>query len=128
LLEHESAIVNQRLEWLSAFEGLLFTAFGFLAPKEASSAVNPELATVVCWAGLCVAFVSYLALLASAKATYRLLNWWESNQPAAYDGPGVIGWALPKRPWASYVTVWNFLPLIVSAAWIALIFALRKYR
>ncbi|MGF6757278.1 hypothetical protein [Paraburkholderia sp. GAS42] len=124
LLEHESNVVSQRLGWLSAFEGLLFTAFGLLGTKDAGSIGISELPKIICWGGLGVAFISILGLGASAIATNRLLKWWEANRPATYDGPGVIGWALPKRPWVSYVTAWNFLPVIIGGIWVVLLMRL----
>ncbi|MHA6846519.1 hypothetical protein [Ralstonia syzygii] len=124
LLKHESTIVSQRIGWLSAFEGLLFAAFGSLATKDASSLSNLEPLKVICYAGISVAIISLLGLFASAIATNRLLKWWEINRSAAYDGPGVIGWALPAQPWASYLTAWNLLPVIIGTAWIVLLVSL----
>ncbi|MGF6757286.1 hypothetical protein [Paraburkholderia sp. GAS334] len=126
LLEHENTVLNNRIGWLTAFEGFLFAGFGGMAPKDGKPWENIQIVEAICFTGLGVAVISLLSLIASAIAVDRLLSWWNANAPAAYDGPGVIGWALPTHRWAPFLTVWNFLPLVVGVAWVYLLLVLRN--
>ncbi|CAB3765396.1 hypothetical protein [Paraburkholderia humisilvae] len=114
MLVHESTVLNHRITWLTAFEGFLFAGFGALVSKELPRETAVPMMKAICYAGLGVAVISLLGLLGSAIATDRLLNWWNVHKPDAYDGPGIIGWALPSQRWAPYLTVWNFLPVVVG--------------
>lgn len=104
---------------MTAVEGLLFAGFGTLFPKDGIllPSVKPILLAFGC-TGFCIAFMTWLTLLASASATDRLLRWWEDNKPENYKGPGVLGWAMPaKCSWPHYLAVWNLIPLVVMFAW-----------
>jgi hypothetical protein len=123
LVEHENTVINYRIGWLIALQGLLFAGFGALYPK--STVLAPEvkhLLMVFPCTGIALAFVTLLSLIASATASKRLLRWWEENKPNSYRGPGISGWHMPaKWAWPHYCAPWNFIPIIIGCAWSAVL-------
>ena len=118
LINHESEVTNNRMIWMAAFHGLLFTALGFAWDKPNTKL----LITVFCLLGIAVAILNTIALINSSVATRRLLIWWDENKPYDYDGPDVIGLA-PKNPRSLLYLIapWNILALIFGFGWAAIL-------
>ncbi len=122
MIQSENELINHRISWLTTVQGLLFASLGFAWGKPDSSG----LATLLCTLGIAVSVLCFLLLISATWAQNRLVSWWESNKPAEYIGPGVMGlppWEKSLR-WYPILRVfagWNLFPVVFAAAWIAVL-------
>ena len=119
MINHESDVINNRVNWLAAFQGLLFAALGFSWGKKGSE----PLANIFCLLGISVSILlALISLFNASLATRRLLIWWYENKPSNYEGPGVIGFA-PRHPRSFLILIppWNLLPLCFLFAWLGIL-------
>ena len=125
LLQQENLVVNNRIGWMLAVEGLLFAGFGSLFQKftEGDQTKIKFILLGIAGGGILIGLLNLAALVASSNATYRLHKWWEDNRPTDYSGPGVVGWSLkPTSRWPHLLVVWNFLPVVICGVWTYILF------
>jgi len=126
MIRRENELMNQRMQWMAAFNGLLFAALGFAWDK-------PDvrfLTTIFSLLGVSASFLNGIALIFTSNAQRRLLTWWHSNKSKTYTGPGVMGCEpLDKKMYSLYVTPWITLAFVFTVGWLAiLIFVLREVK
>jgi len=87
MISREDDLVNHRMSWLAAFNGLLFAALGFCWDKPAAI----PLTQVFGWVGILVSAFHAEGIYEAGWAQRRLSIWWRERKPETYDGPGVTG-------------------------------------
>lgn len=118
MIRFENELINHRLTWMSAFNGLLFTGLGFAWEKPNATA----LIYVFAFLGIAVSGLCGLALLAANHAIRELCAWWDTA-PAAkdYSGPDVIGLRPVFVRAGRWLTTWTLLPGIFIIGWTAIL-------
>jgi hypothetical protein len=113
MIKSENELINQRMSWVSAFNGFLFAATAFAWDK------SSVLVAVLAILGIAVSLLSGAALLAANSAFRGLYAWWQENKPADYTGPDVIG--LPPRYSGKpgrWLNFWSVIPVLFACAWV----------
>ena len=126
MIRRENELTNQRMQWMAAFNGLMFAALGFAWDKPGVK----FLTTIFCLLGISASFLSGLALIYASNAQRRLLFWWRSNKSKTYTGPGVMGCEpLDKKMITLYFSPWIILSFVFTAGWLAiLLFVLKEVK
>lgn len=126
MIKSENELMNQRMQWMAAFNGLLFAALGFAWDKPGVK----FLTTVFSLLGVSASFLNGIALIFTSNAQRRLLAWWHSNKSKNYTGPGVMGCEpLDKKMYSFYVTPWITLAFVFTVGWLAiLLFVLQEVK
>jgi hypothetical protein len=126
MIRSENELMNQRMQWMAAFNGLLFAALGFAWDKPGVK----YLTTVFSLLGVSASFLNGIALIFTSNAQRRLLAWWHSNKSKNYTGPGVMGCEpLDKKMYSFYVTPWITLAFVFTVGWLAiLLFVLQEVK
>ena len=121
MIRHEDHVINNRVGWMTAWNGLLFTALGFLWSKPNSHRILVLICLLACV--LCV--LSYLSLVSGTRAMARIRRWWNANKPKDYAGPGIIGLVSlgPEEiHWiANYCAQWDIMALVLLVAWVIIL-------
>lgn len=117
MIRHEDEVINHRVGWLSAWNGLLFTALGILWDKPN----NRWILLLICIIGCVFCLLSYLSLLSGTRALARIRTWWDAYKPKEYSGPGIMGLTAlgPERlHWfANYCSQWDLMALVLLISW-----------
>jgi len=117
MIKSENELINHRMTWTSAFNGLLFVALAFAWDKSCS------LVVVIAFLGIAVSLFSGVSLYFANKAFRKLYwEWEEDKKPDDYDGPGVIG--LPpryKKGLGTWLNPWSSIPLSFVLAWLIIV-------
>jgi hypothetical protein len=112
MIRHEDDVMNHRLSWFVALNGLLFASLGF------SWGDAPELIPVLAAVGAVSSLSWIVPLFLSDSAIRRLVEDWRRNKPHNYRGPDVI--AQPPMPRLAHLFLpWLLLPVLLAAAWTA---------
>jgi hypothetical protein len=126
MIQHEDTLRDQRLGWLFALNGFLFTGLGFAWADDESGALIVVLALV----GVAVAISSALALARNQRAIAKLADLGAARAgPAGAELPPVI--ALRSKElrrddgfagWlsASWLYPWRLLPWALAVAWLVI--------
>lgn len=123
LIHHEDELINQRLTWMWAMQGLLATAVGLLWPYH--------------W--IPVLLLSTVGLLSCVSVGYNLhcshraINaiqkyYNDCLRPRMADDPHPFVGLLRKSVRFDFLQPWRFLPPVMSVMWIAMMFALYVSR
>src|SRR5690242_8232706 len=89
MVQHEDGLRDQRLGWLFALNGLLFTALGLVWNDKSSL----DLIYVLSGVGVAVSLSSLVALYASERAVSYLRGLGDDKRSA--DEPPIVGWRTP---------------------------------
>jgi len=112
MIKSENELINQRMSWVSAFNGLLFAATAFAWDT------SRVLVVVLAILGIAVSLLSGAALLAANRAFRALYAWWQDNKPADYTGPDVIGLPPRYKEWPGrWLNPWSIIPVLFACAW-----------
>jgi hypothetical protein len=84
MIQHENELVDQRINWMSTIQGLLFAALAFGWEKA------PGLIPLLCGLGGIIAFITIINVWLATAATQFLMNWHITKTPD-YPGPPIIG-------------------------------------
>jgi hypothetical protein len=119
MITREDELINQRMLWTAAFNGLLFAALGFAWDKPETKFLE----IVLSFLGFATSFLNGVALVFTSNAQRRLLFWWYENRPRDYTGPGVMGGAPldPGRLLSFYFTPWILLAFIFASGWLTIL-------
>lgn len=117
LIRDENTWINNRIMWLSSFEGFLFTGLGFAWGKPA----NHWLLIIFCCLGALFALFSLIGLDAAGKAIRKQTEDWEDHKPGDYRGPDVVGLPAPKvKDFLKGVGPWTAFPTLILVAWVVI--------
>ena len=114
MIQHENELVNHRLTWMTAGQGLLFTALAFIWNK------HPLLILVISIVGF-LSCISYgYVMYFSDKAITSLIRKIEENTGQKIDEiyPPVIGYAGKSWVW---LLPWRFIPWLFGFAWLSVV-------
>ena len=114
MIDRENDVINHRITWLTTIQGLFFASLGFTWDKPTGA----KLIGVLCLLGIAVSVIQLFALILATTAIRRLCDWWETNKPKNYNGPGVMGGYPPKYSIVFFITFWNWIPLLFIIAWV----------
>ena len=118
MITQEDELVNERMLWMAAFNGLLFAALGFAWGKPETQFIL----TVFAVLGVLASLLNVLSLSFASMAQRRLLQWWDENKPEGYNGPGVMGQhPLDRKKLSLYITPWVLLAIAFAAGWVAIL-------
>lgn len=119
MIRHEDDVINQRFTWLCQIQGFLFAALAFVWKEQTAN----SLVLLLCLIGYSVAISTWFSLRAASIGIGRLLNWWDSYEPADYSGPAVYAREASLVGWDDKISLrpWYFLPLIFGLAWSAVL-------
>jgi hypothetical protein len=124
MISREDDLVNHRMGWQAAFNGLLFAALGFSWDK----AEAKPLAIIFSFLGIATSVLNAIGLFGSGVAQRRLLLWWQGKRSAHYDGPGVMGSEpVDKKALSLYITPWFLLTIAFAIAWLVILVYILKY-
>ncbi len=119
MITNEDQLVNNRMVWMAAFNGLLFAALGFAWEKSGTD----FLLKVICVLGILSSLLNGIAVEMACFAQRRVLLWWHSNKPPDYAGPGVMGSEpLDSRLYSIYFSPWFLLCMSFMVSWAAILF------
>jgi hypothetical protein len=124
MIQFENQLINNRMNWMAAFQGLLFASLGFAWGKNDTK----SLITIFCILGIAIALTSLAGLIGATTAMDQLRELWLENKPADYQGPDVMG--LPpivKSKILHYLTPWNAFPLILTCGWGAILWISHRH-
>jgi hypothetical protein len=127
MIQHEDSLRDQRLGWLFALNGFLFTGLGFAWSDDDSG----SLIVVLSMVGVVVALSSAVALARNQRAIAKLAD---LGTAAQLDGvvtglPPVIGLrseepraerAPAARRAATWLYPWRMLPWALALAWLVI--------
>ena len=116
MVQHEDGLRDQRLGWLFALNGLLFTALGLVWKDENSL----DLIYVLSALGVTVSLSSLRALRANERAVSYLRCLGEAKRDD--DDPPIVGWETPGAKWRKFFVrmsyPWRAAPILLAIAWI----------
>ena len=116
MVQHEDGLRDQRLGWLFALNGLLFTALGFLWDDKSSL----DLIYVLSGLGVTVSLSSLGALYANERAVRYLRGLGDAKRGA--DQPPIVGGRTPGPEWCKFLVrmsyPWRAAPVLLAVAWI----------
>ncbi len=116
MIDRENDLINHRITWLTTIQGLLFASLGFAWDKPNAK----PLIEMLCFLGIALSFVQLCALIAATRAIGGLFDWWETNKPEGYIGPGVAGRPPAKNRLLRYLVFWNWVPFLFLCAWVVI--------
>lgn len=119
MIRHENDLINQRLTWLSGFQGLLFAALAFAWGKSNIF----YLSVIICIVGFLIAVSIGLATSKANRAIKNLSQEWDEKKLENYDGPDIEGNRCGSEK-LDILLPGSFVPLVFSVAWV-FIFAIR---
>ena len=122
MIAHEDDLLNNRMNWLLAVQGLLFTAL-----KSAQD--NPPFVYILITFGFLIAVSSMVAFIASDRAISNLLGYWDEHLGAAKqnwrDYPPVFAAAVHDRFFMrldSLLSPRKILPWAFALGWVVILF------
>lgn len=116
-IRHENELFNQRFAWLSAFQGLLFTALAFAWDKG-----NSKLLVIIfCLLGIIVAISIGIAMHRGNMAIDRLDKWWDQNKPENYSGLDIQG-VRSRNDFLWFLMPGRIVPWALCIAWLCILF------
>ena len=118
MLQHEDRLVNDRINWLTTVQGLLFASLGFAWDKKDTKV----LIAVFSFIGVMVALSAWSSLIISNEARRDLVVWWDNNKPVSYTDPDVIGTRAFDGTLTRLMRPWRALPFLFILGWIFVFF------
>jgi hypothetical protein len=117
MIQNENNFVNQRLGWMSTFNGILFGVVYFLWKEAKQYHTIPII--LICFAGFLIDLSILIALRASEKVRIELNNLWEKKDISKTEIPPVWGWGVidKKDRKNRYLMPWSLIPLILMVCW-----------
>ncbi|MCQ8106401.1 hypothetical protein NP590_20020 [Methylomonas sp. SURF-2] len=111
MIKHENQLVDQRINWMSTIQGLLFAALAFSWDK--ANCLIP----LLCGLGGVIAVITIINLGLATAATQLLLNWYKANHPS-YSGPPIIGLYIKSPVDCKYIPYITSLPIWMTFAFL----------
>ncbi len=109
MIRHENDLINHRLTWLMASEGLLFTALGVVVSK-GNTAIANQLIPILSFMGVLLAVSANFALHGADMALWNL----SGLAPADKRKPDVIGY---RNCLYGLFSPWRIFPPMFIVAW-----------
>lgn len=125
MMTREDELINQRMLWMAAFNGLLFAALSFAWDKPAARFLGQTFSFL----GFSACFLSGIGLILASTSQRRLLLLWHRKKPKDYVGPGVMG-AEPldnKLLYSMYASPWIWLVFVFAGGWLVILRFVCKY-
>lgn len=124
MIQNENDFVNQRLGWMSTFNGILFGAVYFVWKENVLLKDHTIPIAFICIAGLLIDFSIFTSLQASEDVRKALNNLWENKHISKTEIPPVWGWvACSKKDKKNrWLMPWFVMPVIFMVAWILILF------
>ena len=122
-IEREDGLVNNRLTWMVATQGLLFTAIALVA--RSNTTIPNLIETLTKWlpvTGMFLSFACFLGVLGATIAINDLMKEWDLLSKTYKGGPRPFGGTIA----ASLGLVLRFsLPILLFAVWYKIYFELN---
>lgn len=114
LIQHESAMVNNRLTWLTTLNGFLFAALAF-AWSDAQSII-PLFAVF----GFLLSISVFLSVQRAVAATERYVDAWDKHRDPNHISVDVTGHRPVRglKKVVRFLMPWYFIPLSLAVFWI----------
>lgn len=123
MIKAENEMINQRLGWLLAAEGLLFSALAF-AWKQLTS----DLVLLIALLGISLSLAVFPVMFTAHKAICDMCKWWKDSCGLGYRTiPDVIGFRMKDGGcdiFRRLMLPWFSMPLIFAAAWLCVVYLL----
>ena len=118
MIQHENELLNHRMSWMWALQGLLATASSFIWKDEVM------VVQLICAFGFLSSISFALSFKSSMRAIDSLLNSWHvyAAENPGYTGPPVIGYPEPKLM-TTFFHPWHSLPWLSAIFWVLLAWA-----
>ncbi|MCG8700608.1 MAG: hypothetical protein MI922_21315, partial [Bacteroidales bacterium] len=115
--EHENNLLNMRITWFSALQGLLFASLGFIWEENVPIAII----LVISGLGIIVAISLFSSVNLTRKAYDQLKEWWNNNL-GDYNGPPINGYEVDKdqMTFIRLFRPWRILPWAFIAGWLVI--------
>ncbi len=115
MIQHENELLNHRVSWMLALQGMLAAAFSFIW----KDALIVEL--LICSFGFLASLSFSLSFRSSMRAIHSLLDGWHkyADENPGYTGPPVIG-AKEPHPKTTFFHPWHSLPWLAAIFWVIL--------
>ena len=78
-ITHEDSLINNRLTWLLAIQGLLFTAYGLSIREATRTADLVSLISLLKILGILTSFLGFTGILAAVLAIEKVAKKWEDK-------------------------------------------------
>lgn len=127
MVQHESEQINRRLTWMMTIHGFLITAIALIWTGKIPPRRSFILCKAMCWAAVFIASFTLLGLFVSSRALFNHMLWWTSHS-VKYDGPPVIGVWVQNKPWYVFMSMDNFIGIVLLVAWSTLLCWLYKFK
>ncbi|MGO8950801.1 MAG: hypothetical protein ACLQUY_24740 [Ktedonobacterales bacterium] len=122
-MERVESLINRRIAWTLAFQGLLLVSVAILANTNPKSSIYAHLALVVPILGMMVGVLTFIGILGAYLCIFHLQDSWDDRS----SNTGAVGLrsSYPSftTPLASLLDQWLGLglPLLFVAAWLVLL-------
>ncbi len=116
MIQHENTLLNTRMGWMWALQGLLFSSMSFLWP------IHNALVVLVAIVGLLSTIsIGYSCVRASksVRELLRISKEFKKTTAKAYELPPTIG---ARTKGVQWLLPWKFLTFVFGAAWVFIIF------
>jgi hypothetical protein len=121
MIRHENELINHRITWLMAFNGLLFTALGIASPSHD----NRWIVWILCGLGVIISISSFLGIYDGAIAIRNVRKWWDDHVSKDYTGPDVMALRGENTSFR-LLKPWRLMPWVFVLSWILVAFLYAK--
>ena len=124
MIEHENSLMNNRIGWMLAFNGFLFTAISISISQKASGNSLIFINVIISVVGIVTAVSTFIALKISMKAIHRLKTKWllETPKPPGFQEIGVMGYEVPQKyKWILILVPWFIFPILMASVWLIIL-------
>lgn len=117
MIEHENALLNQRIGWLIQLQGFLFAALSFAWDKKDTHLLGAFLSIV----GIAVSLASISNMWIYFEATKKLKTFWKDQKPDTYKEPDIVGFDANNKNQV-FLAPMCLLPFVFIAIWLLILF------
>ncbi len=127
MIQHENYLINVRMGWMIALQGLLFTALGLIAKADKPDIHN----AIIQWIPIIGYFVALFTIWGISNALHAirgLVAWWDGHYLINYNDPDVIGLRFKSKQHKFYQTfLWLVIPFLFLIVWFFLVLVIDYY-
>ena len=122
MIQHENELINHRMGWMWALQGLLAAAASFIWKNEVA------VVQLLCAFGFLSSISFALCFRSSTRAIDKLHQGWKdyASKHPGYEGPPVIGAFEPNKIF-TYLYPWYSLPWLSALFWMTLAWIRTRY-